>query len=62
MNSSEIHKNLSNISDEDILQTFSYVSVSSGIFYDGLYEGDREMRTDEQIDKVIYSVLSELEK
>lgn len=57
----EIYKNLTTVSDDDILQTFSYVSVATGIFYDGLFEGDREMRADEQIDNMIYKLLSKIE-
>ena len=58
----EIYKNLTNVSDDTIIQTFSYTTVAHGIYYDGLYEGDRVMRTDEQIDRQIYDILSKLNK
>lgn len=57
-----ILNNFKSISDDVILDVFSYVSVSDGVFNEGLYYGDRKLRDEEKIDSYIYQILAEIEK
>ncbi len=57
-----ILNNFKSISDDVILDVFSYVTVTDGFFYEGLYYGDRKLRDEEKIDSYIYQILAEIEK
>ncbi len=57
-----ILNNFKSISDDVILDVFSYVTVTDGIFNDGLYYGDRKLRDEEKIDGYIYKILEKIEK
>lgn len=65
----EIYKNLTTVSDDLIMDTFThpyksdnYEFMYDGIMWRGIDSSDIVMRSDEQIDRQIYKILSKLNK
>lgn len=57
-----ILNNFKEVSDDLIIDVFSYASIVDGVFNEGLFYGDRRMREDEKIDGYIYSILGKISK
>ena len=65
----EIYKNLTTVSDDLIMDTFThpyksdnYEFMYDGIMWRGIDSSDIVMRSDEQIDRQIYKILNKLNK
>jgi hypothetical protein len=57
-----ILNNFKEVSDDLIIDVFSYASIAEGVFNEGLFYGDRRLREDEKIDGYIYSILGKISK
>ena len=65
----EIYQNLTVVSDDLIMDTFThpyksdnYEFMYDGVMWRGIDSSDIVMRSDEQIDRQIYKILSKLNK
>ena len=65
----EIYQNLTVVSDDLIMDTFThpyksdnYEFMYDGVMWRGIDSADIVMRSDEQIDRQIYKILSKLNK